>query len=366
MKSRLSSPQPDRVRPRTFRLASGAEPLKPPDEDPFQSTMNGLNGFSQASSTPIRRSSSYSSQMVADGHDETAPSRSPPVFTPRVTSQSFGLDTSVSPPPPNLDLSPTGRQSPQWSSAVGRAATGKSGRVIERLMAENDRLRRELNLQTLRREEEQRRSEMARAAMESLKARNENLTQIHETNLATLTRRERKIEDLRMDLETERSRRERIEKESREICKERDETVEQYRREVNEEREKARKAINQHDVLASSWNQLDASYKSKVQALREDLDKLRNEKREDERTLKQLDVVCEQTKQESEKMRRSKEAIGLKFEDYQKETEDALRHIKEKSASNDVRNGQAVKELERVMGEMKYVINVARDVREAD
>jgi hypothetical protein len=58
----------------------------------------------------------------------------------------------------NGDMPRAGALSPpnenQWSSAVGHATTnGKSGRVIERLMAENDRLKRELELQILRSQE---------------------------------------------------------------------------------------------------------------------------------------------------------------------------------------------------------------------
>ena len=105
----------------------------------------------------------------ADGAQNTNPNGDPNRTSPvrkaipgAVRRVSDSLDVLA-----NGDMPRAGALSPpnenQWSSAVGHATTnGKSGRVIERLMAENDRLKRELELQILRSQELERNLETMR------------------------------------------------------------------------------------------------------------------------------------------------------------------------------------------------------------
>jgi chromosome segregation ATPase len=256
--------------------------------------------------------------------------------------------------------------SPQWSSAVGRATTGKSGRVIEKLMAENDRLRRELKLETLRREEEQKRGEMARGKMESLQNLNDNL--IHQTNVdkASLARRERKIEDLKADIETERKRRVEAESGLKQVQRESDATIQELKSNLVSESEKARKSSSQYDVLASSWKQLDDGYRRKTDAFRKELQQLKEEKNEDRAKLARLEIIVEQQRQEVEKMRLVKERMERQYEDYIEEAETSTRDMKEKAGKNERENEKALEETKKVLGELRYLINLKKFVRDAD
>lgn len=66
-----------------------------------------------------------------------------------------------------------------WSSAVGHATTaGKSGRVIERLMAENDRLKRELELQVLRVQELERNAQTYKPQIEAMREKIDSLSHV--------------------------------------------------------------------------------------------------------------------------------------------------------------------------------------------
>ncbi|KAI9782100.1 MAG: hypothetical protein M1839_005446 [Geoglossum umbratile] len=284
---------------------------------------------------------------------------------PTITSDQY-MFGPLSPGASSNDASSDNVQSPQWSSAVGRATTGKSGRVIERLMAENDRLRRELKLETLRREEEQKRGEMARGKMESLQSINDNL--VHQANVdkASLARRERKIEDLKADIESERKRRVEAESGLKQIQRESDATIQELKSNLVSETEKARKNSSQYDVLASSWKQLDDGYRRKAGAFREELRQLKVEKDEDRAKLARLEIVVEQQRQEVEKMRVTKERIEKQYEHYIGEAEVSTRDMREKAIRNERENEEALEETKRVLGELRYLLNLKKFVRGVD
>ena len=257
-------------------------------------------------------------------------------------------------------------QSLPWSAAVGHATTGKSGRVIERLMGENDHLRRDLNLKNLRYEEEARRSEMARSKFENVQATNDNLVAIHEVDKAALVRRERKIEELKADLEMERRRRQLAEEETKDTSKERDEVVARCRMELMEEKEIAKKSRTQYEVLASSWKTLSEGYRRQLDKLKADIKVLNQRRVEDRKKLERLEVVMEQTRRESEKMSKAKQGMSKVLEGYKAETEEGIKGIRERAARNEEASHGALEEVEKVVGEMRHVINLKRDLKEPE
>ncbi|KAI9769666.1 MAG: hypothetical protein M1840_003903 [Geoglossum simile] len=284
---------------------------------------------------------------------------------PTTTSDQYTLDP-LSPGASSNDASSDNVQSPQWSSAVGRATTGKSGRVIERLMAENDRLRRELKLETLRREEEQKRGEMARGKVESLQNINDNL--VHQANVdkSSLARRERKIEDLKADIGYERQQRVEAESGLRQVQRESDATIQELKSNLVIETEKARKSSSQYDVLASTWKQLDDGYRRKTCAFREELRRLKAEKDEDRAKLARLEIIVEQQRQEVDKMRILKERIEKRYEDYIDEAEISTKDMRDKAMRNEKAHGEALEETKRVLGELRYLLNLKKFVRGVD
>lgn len=280
----------------------------------------------------------------------------------------LGIDPSLHTPdtPPAMGT-PTKDLNNSWSSAVGRATTGgKSGRVIERLMHENDRLLREKKLATVKLEEELKRGESARSALESLQISNENLVSMHESDANLLIKRDRRIQELREDLEYEKARREKADKETRESRRERDETVERIRREANEDKELSRRATSQYDVLSSSWKKLEERYDRQMQALKTDVNSLRFEMDSDKEKLAQLEIITEQLKMEEKKTRKAKEKLTLGFHSYKEEREASIRSIRDNARLNVAANDEAQHRMEVVLGEMKHVVNVKKDVRNAE
>ena len=253
----------------------------------------------------------------------------------------------------------------QWSSAVGRATTGgKSGRVIERLMNDNDRLLREKKLAIVKLEEEVKRGESARSALESLQISNANLISMHESDTTLLAKRDRRIQQLRDDLEVERSRREKAERETRDTRRERDDTIERLRREAGDEKEQCLRATSQYDTLSKSWKGLEDRYLRQTERLKSDLAGLHAAIDTDRQKLSQMEIIMEQMAKEADKTRRAREKLSLEFESYKAEQEAGIQNMRKNAEQNDAANNETHQQMVDVLGQMKYVINIRRDLRD--
>ena len=299
--------------------------------------------------TPIRQHTSESTPSPPSGRADPIASSSP-----------------ISPSPARLDPASAGATPPQWSSAVGRATTGKSGRVIERIQAENDRLRRELKMEVLNREEEQKRSESARSQLHMLQSANENLAQMREMEKTSLARKERKVDELRSEVESERTRRVQAESQLKEAMQRHDAVEGRYQARLRVEIEQAKRAVTQYDVLSASWRQMDDDYRRKTEKLRGDVTRLRLESTEDRRKLHKLEVVIEQQKQEVEKMRAAGEGFVATFEAFKRDAEDGTRALRERAQQNEKANDEAMEEALRLLEQLKHFVHLGRCIQPTD
>ena len=335
-------------------MMTGVNGFSPMDYEP-QMTPTKQNGKSPVNGPQIRQSS----PLQTKGLD----------YTDGLTtslSQESPLASPLSPAPSNPDASQLDAHLSPWSSAVGRAQTGKSGRVIEKLMAENDRLRRELKLETIRREEEQKRGENARGKMESLQATNDSLIQMRDVDKTALARRDRKLEELKSELETERVKRHEAESELRVVQRDTESSIQEMRRELKKAVETSKKATTQYEVLSSSWRHLDEGYRRKTERLKNEFASLKQERKEDSEHLERLEVTVEQQRQEFDKMRQAKDGVVKEFESYKTKSEESTSDMRERAERNEKANNKALEETQQVLGQMRHIINVKKFVKVAD
>ena len=328
-----------------------------------------LNSFFSDPTTPEKPNGTALTQATEhntqpNGHH--TPTRQRPGSLVRIGSPPFvEADVplhSVSGP----DTPSSEQESTPWSAAVGRAGTGKSGRVIEKLMGDNDRLQREKKLATVKLEEEVKRSESARSALEGLQMSNANLISIHETDKSFLAKKDRRIEEMRADLEAERLRREKAERETRESRRERDEIVEQLRREVAEDREQAKRSNSQYEALSKSWKSMEERYERQTHKLKADLKDLRADIESDRRKLTQLEVIMEQLRQEADKTRKAKEKLASDFQAYKAEQESGVSGIRQRAEQNETAHEQTLRQMEALLGQMKYVVNLKKNIKDTE
>ncbi|KAI4181309.1 MAG: hypothetical protein L6R41_006692 [Letrouitia leprolyta] len=332
--------------------------------------LNNLNTFTLDPVSPPSHQNGIDNtgdptRAMPASHD--APTRSSLANSRRFQSQSLSgtITEPISPATASATFgTPTSDQheSP-WSSAVGRATTGKSGRVIERLMADNDRLRRDKNLVEVRLEEEVKRSDSARSAMEGLRATNENLTSIHDTDKIILGKRERKLEEMKLELEAERQRRAKAETETKETRRERDDAVEGLKKELLTSREQALRATTQYDVLSKSFKGLEDNYSRQARKLKAEIEWLQDDLTADKQNLAGIHTVMEHYRKESERAQDANTRLQQAFEAYKFEAERGMRSIREEAERNSALNERTQGEMNKVLGEMRYVLNVKQSVK---
>ncbi|KAF8449759.1 hypothetical protein BGX38DRAFT_1259837 [Terfezia claveryi] len=280
------------------------------------------------------------------------------------------------------ETDPVGRQSPEpngvngtheehlevpsggaeGSTTVGRTPTGKSGRVIERLMAENDRLRRELKVETTARAEERKAREAILQSRDSLQSTNDIL--VHQTNIdkRSLEKKDRKVEELKNERDTERQLRTVAERDLRQVQTEGDAELQSIRQELVMASTLREKAVSQYEALAAGWKRLDETYRTKVEEMRRKLDDMINERARDQALLKRLDITVEQQRQEVEKMRHAKAKVTQRFEECMELAEAGIKDIRARADKLDVEAEKSLAEAHQALEEMRYVMNIKRNV----
>ncbi|KAL8673010.1 MAG: hypothetical protein Q9168_002571 [Polycauliona sp. 1 TL-2023] len=345
----------------------------------FQTNSNA-NGFSTFTLDPIPSSphqngtNGVASDGPADSPRPVSPANETPYRPSLVNSRRFHsqpfpdtLKTDPASPTPSTFGTPTSdNQDQPWSSAVGRATTGKSGRVIERLMAENDRLRRDKNLTDVKLEEEVRRGDSAKSAMEGLRSTNDNLTTIHESDKSILARRERKLEEMKSELEAERQRREKAEMETRETCRERDEAVDRLRRELRVATEQSTRATTQYDVISMSFRGLRDDQSRTTRELRTQMASLQEAMAADQQTRVSMQTAMEHYRSEFERAQDANRRLQTAFESYKEDAEQELEDIRQAAHSHSEANDRKREEMQAVTDEMRYIISVRTHVKGLD
>ncbi len=286
--------------------------------------------------------------------------------TPR--SDPLHLNGLTPSPTTNGAPSPGPENSPAtWSSAVGPATTsGKSGRVIERLMTENDRLKREVNEQRIKCQELEKSLQTYKPQIEALRQENDNLSHARDVDSGLITRRDRKIEELKADLATERQRREKAESLARQRQQEKDDHEEQSRRDMQQMTESTKHATLHAEILETSHRQLAAEYRARAAAWKTDLGQVTEAREQDRQKLGRLDVVSDQMRQELERARKLNGDILELWEGMRGENETRLKSMEEETGSENEKTRKLSMEMDRVVNEMKWLMGVKKNVKEAD
>ncbi|KAK5056145.1 hypothetical protein LTR84_012698 [Exophiala bonariae] len=254
----------------------------------------------------------------------------------------------------NSSESSSPSESNQWSSAIGHASTGKSGRVIERLQADIDRLRREKQLLKLRHEEAEKATENLTTRNSYLQDRNSNYEQSHEANIRQIARKERQVEDLREELRREKLKTSKAENQAEVAA-------------TNEEiwRDQASQAKSLASQRESEYDTIVACRKNDYERHQQGLDKIKSNfsvllRRQDDDLEKQkkLEIIAEQQRQTIAQLEDLTKKLTSNFKAYRAEIDTAIADLRRTASSNDSAITRKLEEMTQVTGQMRWVINV--------
>ncbi|KAE8382180.1 hypothetical protein BDV26DRAFT_278202 [Aspergillus bertholletiae] len=253
----------------------------------------------------------------------------------------------------------------EWSSAVGHAATGKSGRVIHNLQEDIARLTRECSVYRSRAEETQRMNDAFKTQVQNMTERLRNLEQAHETNLHSIARKDKKIEELRAEVKSEKDRRLRAETETNKFHQLMDESRDDFNRKCAELQEIANHARTQYDVLAKAGQRERTDQQRKVKAIRDEIDALKSRQEEKSLHLERLDAVMAQKNREIEIGRENFDKLFEVYESYKKAHDEEVHTLLERGRQGDADLDAALASLKETEDRMKWAIQVKNEVKDA-
>ncbi|KAL2444614.1 hypothetical protein ABEF95_017112 [Exophiala dermatitidis] len=251
------------------------------------------------------------------------------------------------------EASPSPEPAP-WSSAIGHAGTGKSGRVIERLQGDIDRQRREKQLLQTRYEEVQKANELLVSRNQSLQDRNSNYEQSHEANLRQLARKERQVEELREELRKEKLKSARAEEQAEAAAS----SEEHWRKEASQAKAYAAQKETEYETIVACRKMDHDRHQSGLDKIRCGFDSLLRRQEDDLEKQRKLEIIAEQQRQTIAQLEELTKKLTTNFRAYKHEIDTCLSQLRDTARNNDQAIDQKLDELTGVTGRMRWVMNL--------
>ncbi|KAF7531554.1 hypothetical protein G7054_g8787 [Neopestalotiopsis clavispora] len=256
--------------------------------------------------------------------------------------------------------------SAQWDGgAVGKAALGKTGRVINKLVSDNEALRRDLKIERIKSEEAKQAAKLMEDKMERMISEYESRLLEANVTKTLLSRKERQVESLQQAVELEKKRtadaqdRERTWKDEMEKSR-RDANVQ-----VDEAKTHAAMMEGRYNAIASHWKEQGNEVKKATTSLRAEIGALVEERKRDDDKINTLRDLCDQQDGNIKDLRRQNEEIGNQFEAYKRTQEEALKSIKENARNREDEQLRTIEETKQTLGQLKWALQVKANVRGA-
>lgn len=285
------------------------------------------------------------------------------------TDQSISLSPNppLSPNPSNGDAhSANGDTSTtEWSSAVGHATTGKSGRVIHALQEDIARLTRECGVHRSKAEEAQTLNDTLKTQVQNIGERLRNLEVANETNLQSISRKDQKMKELRAEAQSEKERRQKAENTANRTDQLMTEARDNYNRKVAELQEIANYSKTQYDVLAQSGNRDRSEQQRRFKTIRDDYIALKTEHDKRIGDLERLDTILAEKDHEIEASRERFTKLFETYEAYKKAREEEMGRLIENGYRNEAKIDTTLATMKETEGRMKWVIQVSEGLRDS-
>jgi chromosome segregation ATPase len=228
-------------------------------------------------------------------------------------------------------------QATEAAPAVVNGASGRSGgssKVIERLTAENDRLRRELRAERAAKEEAEESLRVQKNLIASMQSTQSNLEHVHGSDKLLAERKDRRIAQLKESLEVEVSRRTFAEDKSREMGDKLGETAAAAQKDIAEAQIAAKRAEVAYDALRSTYDQLHGE----VLALRQRIKEVEASNKGLDKNIHRIAILGEERDKHQASAQRTNAQLRKRLDEYQAqemrmtaletEMEDAIRAMR--------------------------------------
>lgn len=306
-----------------------------------------------------------SAQYLANAsHDDSPRSRSPGAQVqsagspqpPEGGSSIGGADR------PAAKVNADGQDEASFDNAVGKAALGKTGRVMNKLISENESLKRNLKIEKLNSEESRREAKLLQDKMERMVADYES--RLLETNVTKtlLARKERQVEGLQAAVELEKKRTSDAQGKEQTWRDEMEKMREETTRKVEDAITQAGLMEGRYNAISSHWKDQGEEVKRATTKMGKEITHLVDERRKDDEKIITLRDLCDQQDGNIKELLQQKEAITQQFEAYKKEQDDLLRDIKINASEREAAHQHMLNEVKETLDKLKWALNVKNKI----
>ncbi|KAI1328388.1 hypothetical protein F5Y16DRAFT_369546 [Xylariaceae sp. FL0255] len=285
--------------------------------------------------------------------------------TPRGKENGADHSLSLQVPEANDEGRYVRETSPQWDGTVGKAALGKTGRVINKLVSDNESLKRELKIEQLKSEESKQAAKMVEEKMERMVQEYED--RLFQANLTKtlLNRKERQVENLESAVELEKKRTADAQERERTWRQEMEGMRRDTKVQVEEAVTQAAHMESRYNTISSHWKDQGAEVERAVTSMKGKIHSLVDERAKDDEKINVLRDLCDQQDVNIRDLQRQKDEMSRQFEEYKRSQEDALKTIKENARLREEEQARTIEETKEVLHKLKWALQVKQNVKGA-
>ncbi|KAJ9144467.1 Chromosome segregation protein smc [Coniochaeta hoffmannii] len=269
------------------------------------------------------------------------------------------------------DLSPDGGDAQVlptngWDSTIGKAGLGKTGRVINKLVSDNEALKRDIKIERLRADEAKQTARLLEDKMDRMSSDYEGRLLEANVTKTLLARKERQVESLQAAVELERHKASSALERERMWKDELEKVRADAKQKVEEATNHAALMEGRYNAISSHWREQGEEVKRVVGTMKTEVDGLLEERRRDDEKISTLREVCDQQDGNIRELIRQKEEIARQFEAYKAEQEEALREIKRAAVMREEEQERVIGESREVLHKLRWALGVKENVKWAE
>ncbi|KAJ4287189.1 hypothetical protein N0V90_012587 [Kalmusia sp. IMI 367209] len=242
-----------------------------------------------------------------------------------------------------------------WARPNAHAATqqSKTSQYIDKITSENEKLKRELKAERLAREEEAKRVSAARSKAEDSRAEHQHLQLLVDTNARALERKDRKLEEMKAQLEMETKRRKAAEQRAEEALKMLGDTRSETQRQLAAAYEQKHLAETNADTAREGYKRITDGYEKKIKYVTEQMKELRQKQYEDADKIKRHAIISEQLQHELSRTQRTESKMTDMMGQYKREHRKEMEDLTKEAERLRVAVPEKEKEAAKLVGEME-------------
>lgn len=252
----------------------------------------------------------------------------------------------------------TNAQEDGFDSSVGKAGLGKTGRVMNRLISENEALKRDLQIEKLNSEESRREAKLLQDKMERMVADYESRLLEANVTKTLLARKERQVESLHAAVDLEKKRTTEAQNKERTWKDAMEKTRDDSTRKVEEATTQAALMEGRYNAISSHWRDQGEEVKRAMLKMGKEVADLVEARRKDDEKITTLRDLCDQQDANIKDLLQQKEALWQRHEAYKKEQEGALSNIKTSATEREAQQQKMLAEAKEVVDKLKWALNV--------